>query len=271
MGGRHTACACYLESGRHTACACYLESGRHTACACYLESGRHTACACYSESGRHTACACYLTDSRGPLSSRSILGDNVWFCEIPSREGEKMTMPLLEAKIKQAILHPEEEVRLTALGYFAGSQTADETIMPLVIEAVEKYGWRQAFRLLRDGDDLPQTVATVAWLSRRVVQGLGFRGCGCRQLHHGGRPDPFAGPGGSLAAGDGRSARLPRGARNGVSPAAGDAVLGLGDRLGGAGGPGTRRLPGRALSGPGYAGRATDRRVLGPASRSRAA
>ncbi len=85
-----------------------------------------------------------------------------------------MTMPLLEAKIKQAILHPEEEVRLTALGYFAGAQTADETIMPLVIEAVEKYGWRQAFRLLRDGDDLPQTVATVAWLSGELSKDWDF-------------------------------------------------------------------------------------------------
>ncbi len=76
-----------------------------------------------------------------------------------------MTMPLLESKIKQAILHPEEEVRLTALGYFTGAHAADETIMPLVIEAAKKYGWRQAFRLLRDGDDLPQTAATVAWLT----------------------------------------------------------------------------------------------------------
>ena len=74
-------------------------------------------------------------------------------------------MPLLESTIKQAILHPEEEVRLTALAYFAGCRTSDATIMPLVIEAVEKYGWEQAFRMLRDGDDLPQTAATVAWLT----------------------------------------------------------------------------------------------------------
>jgi hypothetical protein len=75
-----------------------------------------------------------------------------------------MTMPLPESKIKQAILHPEEEVRLTALDYFASSHTGDETIMPLVIQAVEKYGWQRAFRLLRDADELPQTAATVAWL-----------------------------------------------------------------------------------------------------------
>jgi hypothetical protein len=85
-----------------------------------------------------------------------------------------MTTPLLEAKIKQAILHPEEEVRLTALGYFAGSPTADETIMPLVVEAVEKYGWQQAFRLLRDGDDLPQTAATIAWLTGELSKDWDF-------------------------------------------------------------------------------------------------
>jgi hypothetical protein len=85
-----------------------------------------------------------------------------------------MTIALLESKIKQAILHPEEEVRLTALGYFAGSPTADETIMPLVIEAVEKYGWPQAFRLLREGDDLPQTAATVAWLTGELSKDWDF-------------------------------------------------------------------------------------------------
>ena len=83
-------------------------------------------------------------------------------------------MPLLESKIKQAILHPEEEVRLTALAYFAGGHTSDATIMPLVIEAVEKYGWEQAFRLLRDGDDLPQTAATVAWLTSELAKEWDF-------------------------------------------------------------------------------------------------
>jgi hypothetical protein len=85
-----------------------------------------------------------------------------------------MTMPLSESKIKQAILHPEEEVRLTALGYFADSHTADETIMPLVIEAVEKYGWEQSFQLLRDGDELPQTAATVAWLAGELSKDWDF-------------------------------------------------------------------------------------------------
>ena len=53
-------------------------------------------------------------------------------------------MRLSESKIKAAILHPEVEVRLTALAYFADSFTTDESVMPLVIEAVEMYGRESA-------------------------------------------------------------------------------------------------------------------------------
>lgn len=73
-------------------------------------------------------------------------------------------MRLAESKIKEAILHPHEEVRLTALGYFVGAFTQDESIMPLVIEAVEKYGRDSAFRILRDAEKLPQTESTMSWL-----------------------------------------------------------------------------------------------------------
>ena len=73
-------------------------------------------------------------------------------------------MRLPESKIKAAVLHPEEEVRLTALAYFADSYTTDESLMPLVIEAVEKYGKESAFRILRDADRLPQTEASFNWL-----------------------------------------------------------------------------------------------------------
>jgi len=69
-----------------------------------------------------------------------------------------------ESKIREVVFHPEEELRLTALAYFARSHTEDESIMPLVIEAVEKYGRDKAFRILRDADSLPQTEATVRWL-----------------------------------------------------------------------------------------------------------
>ncbi len=49
-------------------------------------------------------------------------------------------MRLPEARIKETILHPEEEVRLSAIAYFSRSHSQDETVMPLVIQAVEKYG-----------------------------------------------------------------------------------------------------------------------------------
>jgi hypothetical protein len=42
-------------------------------------------------------------------------------------------MHLSESKIKAAIQHPEKEVRLTALRYFADSCEGDASIMPLVI------------------------------------------------------------------------------------------------------------------------------------------
>ena len=73
-------------------------------------------------------------------------------------------MRLPEDKIKQAILHPEAEIRLTAVSYFADSHSSDPTVMPLLIEAVEKYGRDSSFRLLRDAEHLVQTTATLDWL-----------------------------------------------------------------------------------------------------------
>ena len=77
-------------------------------------------------------------------------------------------MRLLEPKIKAAILHPEEEVRVTAVSYFSGSFSQDESIMPLVIQAVETYGREKAFRILRAAESLAQTHATVEWLVREL-------------------------------------------------------------------------------------------------------
>ena len=73
-----------------------------------------------------------------------------------------------ESKIRQSILHPEEEVRLTAVGHFFRSHGLDQTVMPLVIEAVEKYGRDRAFRILRAADNLPQTEASIRWLAAEL-------------------------------------------------------------------------------------------------------
>ncbi len=73
-------------------------------------------------------------------------------------------MRLPEERIKAGIRHPEEEVRLTAVEYFTNSYSPDPAIMPLVVEAVEKYGRANGFRLLRHAEGLEQTSATLDWL-----------------------------------------------------------------------------------------------------------
>ena len=66
--------------------------------------------------------------------------------------------------IKQAILHPEQDVRATALLYFTESFSDDPAVMPFVIQAVERYGKQTSFDLLRHAEWLCQTPATVDWL-----------------------------------------------------------------------------------------------------------
>ena len=69
-----------------------------------------------------------------------------------------------EAQIKAAILHPEAEIREVATRYFADSHNADVSVMPLVIQAVEKYGRERTCRLLCIADHLVQTPTTIQWL-----------------------------------------------------------------------------------------------------------
>ncbi len=73
-------------------------------------------------------------------------------------------MRTAETKIKEAILHPVEEIRWRALAYFERAFTEDTDVMPLVIQAVEKYGPDSAARLLQWAETLPQTQATIQWL-----------------------------------------------------------------------------------------------------------
>ena len=48
-------------------------------------------------------------------------------------------MRLPEAKIREAVVHPEKMVRQEALPYFAGCHSRDAGVMPLAIRAVETY------------------------------------------------------------------------------------------------------------------------------------
>ena len=68
-------------------------------------------------------------------------------------------------KIKEAILHPDIEIRDRAASYFAKGFSSDLSIMPLVIKAVETYGRQNdAYRLIGLSRDLPQTEDTIAWV-----------------------------------------------------------------------------------------------------------
>jgi hypothetical protein len=73
-----------------------------------------------------------------------------------------------ESKIKEAILHPDPEIRDRATSYFAKSSSPDPTIMPLVIKAVETYGKKDAYRLIGLSRDLPQSEDTVAWVIKEL-------------------------------------------------------------------------------------------------------
>ena len=52
---------------------------------------------------------------------------------------------LTEADIKQGILHPEQLVRCACAEYFTTTHSNDASIVPLVIQAIETYGWDDAF------------------------------------------------------------------------------------------------------------------------------
>jgi hypothetical protein len=71
---------------------------------------------------------------------------------------------LPEAKIKEAILHPDLDVRDRSIRYFYDSTNHDDTLMPLAIEAIERYGPTRAFSFTHYLNLLPQTEQTIAWV-----------------------------------------------------------------------------------------------------------
>jgi hypothetical protein len=79
-------------------------------------------------------------------------------------------MRLSEDKIKQGILHPDAAVRLMAVHYFADSFSEDPTVMPLLIEAIEKYDWRSGVGGIRSLGQLVQTDQTLSWLLQELAR-----------------------------------------------------------------------------------------------------
>jgi HEAT repeat protein len=77
-------------------------------------------------------------------------------------------MRLPEAKIKEALLHPEKIVRQEALHYFAKGHTQDQQVMPLAIQAIQTYGRNDAFFFGHLLSDLLQTAATIDWAIQQL-------------------------------------------------------------------------------------------------------
>jgi hypothetical protein len=69
-----------------------------------------------------------------------------------------------EDKIKEAILHPDPDVRDTAICYFDSSTNSDDTLMPLAIQAIELYGRTKAFSFTHYLNLLQQTEQTIGWV-----------------------------------------------------------------------------------------------------------
>lgn len=81
-------------------------------------------------------------------------------------------MRLSEGKIKAAILHPDLEVRDTAIRYFYNSTSPDHTLMPLAIQAIERYGRTRAFSFTHYLNLLPQTEQTIGWVIAELQRDL---------------------------------------------------------------------------------------------------
>ncbi len=78
------------------------------------------------------------------LDERVPFSDNNWVATSFSQTG-KGIMCFAEDQIKEAILHPDLDVRDRAASYFAKSDSPDPSIMPLVIQAVETHGRQDAY------------------------------------------------------------------------------------------------------------------------------
>jgi hypothetical protein len=79
-------------------------------------------------------------------------------------------MRLPEAKVKEAIVHPDKLVRQEALLYFTECHSRDAEVMPLAIRAIETFGRRNAFPYLHVLAQLTQTEATVEWIIKELHQ-----------------------------------------------------------------------------------------------------
>jgi hypothetical protein len=77
-------------------------------------------------------------------------------------------MRIPEAKIREALTHPEKLVRDEVLHYFSDCYSPDPDVMPAAIQAIERYGREDAFSRLYPLENLKQTEPTVQWIIREL-------------------------------------------------------------------------------------------------------
>jgi hypothetical protein len=77
-------------------------------------------------------------------------------------------MRLTEDQVRQALQHPDKDVRFAVLQYFARSYSRNPAIMPDVIGLVESLGPKGAFRYSFPISDLAQTEETISWAVNRL-------------------------------------------------------------------------------------------------------
>jgi hypothetical protein len=72
-------------------------------------------------------------------------------------------MRLTEDQVRQGLLHADKEVRSACLRYFSDGHSRNETVMPVAIEALERFGRNEAFHHVSSLAELAQTEDTIRW------------------------------------------------------------------------------------------------------------
>jgi len=78
------------------------------------------------------------------------------------------TLLILVRNIVGGLRSVPPDVREAAVYYFAHSYSPDPAVMPLVVRAIERYGFYHAFEMYTFMDDLVQTEVTVRWLIAQI-------------------------------------------------------------------------------------------------------
>ncbi len=79
-------------------------------------------------------------------------------------------MPILDdARAREALSHPDADVRQLVLSALGDARSPDTSFLPAVIEAFGRYGRKKAFEYHHKMEYLAQTPATVAWAVAEAV------------------------------------------------------------------------------------------------------